>query len=153
VDVEVSKLKFNREKDLLLGEGKDFVAAQGWEIIEFEYPILAVILTHPKNKRRLGFRFLCDDWDDQPPSLSLFDPASPKVELPWAKWPQKGWNVGDRHAHYPKPFLCLPGIREYHSHPNHLGDHWVNYRANDRDSYKLRYIVDRVHQKFSQSND
>ncbi len=150
MDTEVSKLKFNQEKEILLGEAKDFVAAQGWEIIEVEYPILAVVLTHATNKRRLGFRFLCDNWDDQPPSLSLFDPATPDQELPWARWPKEGWNVADRHANYSKPFLCLPGIREYHSHQNHLKDHWVNYRT--KDSYKLRYIVDRVHQKFGASH-
>ena len=150
MDSEVSKLKFNQEKELLLGEAKDFVAAQGWEIVEFEYPVLAVVLTHPKSRRRVGFRFLCDNWDDQPPSLTLFDPATPNQELPWAKWP-KDWNAAERHAHYSKPFLCLPGLREYHSHESHLNDHWANLRP--KDSYKLRYIVERVHQKFGGSHD
>jgi hypothetical protein len=151
VDIEVSKLKFNQEKDLLLGDAKDFVAAQGWEIIEFEYPVLAIVLTHRQTKRRMGFRFLCDNWDEQPPSLSLFDPASPKDELPWAKWPQQGWNAAASHQRYPKPLLCLPGIREYHTHESHLGDLWENLRP--KESYRLRYIVERVHQKFSQSHD
>ena len=151
MDIEVSKLKFNQEKELLLGEAKDFVAARGWDIGEFEYPVLAVILPHPKANRRLGFRFLCDDWDDQPPSLTLFDPATPKEELPWAKWPRAGWEVFERHNNYSKPFLCLPGIREYHSHQDHRNDLWINRRT--LESYKLRYIVDRVHQKFSRTND
>ena len=116
-----------------------------------QYPILAVVLPHPKTNRRLGFRFLCDDWDDQPPSLTLFDPATPKEELPWAKWPKAGWDVGDRHDNYPKSFLCLPGIREYHSHPSHLKDQWVNLRP--QEGYKLRYIIERVHQKYSGTND
>jgi hypothetical protein len=151
VDIEVSKLKFNQEKKLLLGQARDFVEERGWDIIEFEYPILAVVFPHPKTNHRLGFRFLCDDWDDRPPSLTLFDPAAPEIELPWAKWPKTGWNAGDRHDNYHKAFLCLPGIREYHSHPNHLKDHWANLRP--LESYKLRYIIHRVHQKYSGTND
>ncbi|WNV75159.1 putative metal-binding protein [Geodermatophilus sp. DSM 44513] len=27
------------------------------------------------------------------------------------------------------PFLCLPGVREYHDHPGHSGDHWELHRT------------------------
>ena len=27
------------------------------------------------------------------------------------------------------PFLCLAGVREYHEHPAHSGDHWLSYRS------------------------
>jgi hypothetical protein len=27
------------------------------------------------------------------------------------------------------PFLCLPGVREYHDHPGHTGDHWMMRRG------------------------
>ena len=27
------------------------------------------------------------------------------------------------------PFLCLPGVREYHEHPAHSGDHWLSHRT------------------------
>lgn len=27
------------------------------------------------------------------------------------------------------PFLCLPGVREYHSHPGHSGDPWELHRT------------------------
>ena len=27
------------------------------------------------------------------------------------------------------PFLCLPGVREYHEHPAHTGDHWELHRT------------------------
>ena len=26
------------------------------------------------------------------------------------------------------PFLCLAGVREYHEHPAHSGDHWLSHR-------------------------
>ena len=27
------------------------------------------------------------------------------------------------------PFLCMAGVREYHEHPAHSGDHWESYRT------------------------
>ena len=27
------------------------------------------------------------------------------------------------------PFLCLAGVREYHEHPAHSGDHWLSHRT------------------------
>jgi hypothetical protein len=151
VDIEVSKLKFDREKEMLLGSAKAFADANGWEIVQLEYPILSVLFTNATTKRRLGFRFQCDQWDDLPPSLTLFEPTSPQQELPWDKWPKAGWNAAASHKNYTKPFLCLPGIREYHAHENHLTDHWENLRG--KDSYALRYIVERVRQKFGVTSD
>ena len=26
------------------------------------------------------------------------------------------------------PFLCIAGVREYHDHPAHTGDHWESHR-------------------------
>ncbi len=63
MDIEVSKLKFSQEKELLLGEAKDFVTERGWDIVEFQYPIIAVVLPQPEDEsspwvpllvRRLG---------------------------------------------------------------------------------------------------
>ena len=27
------------------------------------------------------------------------------------------------------PFLCMAGVREYHEHPAHSGDHWLSHRT------------------------
>ena len=27
------------------------------------------------------------------------------------------------------PFLCIAGVREYHEHPAHSGDHWLSHRS------------------------
>ena len=27
------------------------------------------------------------------------------------------------------PFLCIAGVREYHEHPAHSGDHWLSHRT------------------------
>jgi Predicted metal binding domain len=149
MDPEVSKLKFEREKERIFGEGNEFAKANGWDIVGFTYPNAEIIFTHPKSGRRVGFRFNCSNWDETSPSLSLFDPET-KEELPWARWPQEGWSAGDRHSVTGKPFLCLPGIHEYHIHESHLNDHWANLKG--KLSYSLPHIFARVQQKFGTGN-
>lgn len=41
-------------------------------------------------------------------------------------------------------FLCLPGIREYHDHPAHSGDHWEARRASGEGS--MFEIIDKIWQ-------
>ena len=149
MDRQVSELKFAKELDAIHTIAGDFLVTRGWEITAEQYPILAVVFTHPKTNRRVGFRFICDNWDEQPPSLVLFDPDT-AAELDWSKWPQGVWSVGNSHPITGKPFLCLRGIREYHTHSSHLDDHWSNYKPHE--SYQLRYIVDRVRQRFGDTN-
>lgn len=47
-------------------------------------------------------------------------------------------------AHAPEdiPFLCLPGIREYHAHPGHSGDPWELHRTSGAGS--LARLIDVV---------
>lgn len=148
MDPSVSHLKFKSAVEALEGEASGFVAAKGWEIVSNTYPILAVVLHHPRSGRAVEFRFACDSWDELPPSLSLHDPADGR-ELTWPEWPRGGWAVGE-HPGTRKPFLCLPGIREYHSHPSHINDKWEGYLL--RGSFRIQDIVDRVDQKFGVSN-
>lgn len=34
----------------------------------------------------------------------------------------------DQHPQTGLPFICLPGVREYHNHPQHTGDSWLLHR-------------------------
>ncbi|MCY3923331.1 MAG: hypothetical protein OXG27_13205 [Chloroflexi bacterium] len=113
------------------------------------YPVLSIVLRHPVSNREIGFRFICDDWDEQPPSLSLHLPEDGR-ELTWHEWPKGGWDVHASHTSTGKPFLCLQGIREYYTHDSHLGVKWDSYRQ--QESYRLLSIVDRVQQKFESSD-
>ena len=148
MDEEVSKVKFERAVQVFDPDHERFVSVEGWEVLTRDYPHLRIVFKHPASKRRFGFDFMCDEWDHLPPSLSLFDPVGGD-ELPWPKWPQGGWQAGE-HPVTRRPFLCLPGIREYHTHTSHLNDPWDNYR--NRSSYGLGHIVDRVWQKFGVTN-
>ena len=150
MDKAVSRRKFEAEvRALQTDEAAAFVCAKGWRLVSTTHPILAIVLRHRRSGREIEFHFACDHWDELAPSLTLHDPEDGR-ELPWDEWPKGRWSVLDRHPSTGKPFLCLPGIREYHTHPNHVGDKWEGYRL--RDTYRLRDIVDRVDQRFNDTN-
>jgi putative metal binding uncharacterized protein len=47
------------------------------------------------------------------------------------------WNPED------VPFLCLPGVREYHDNPAHSGDSWLLHRG--RGEGTLHFILDQLY--------
>jgi hypothetical protein len=149
VDATVSRKKYERDAARFDPAAADAEHIDGWKVQEITWPTFKVVFTHPKSRRAVGFRFLFDNWDQEPPSLSLYDPETGE-ELPWSKWPQGVWSAGNAHPVTGKPFLCLAGIREYHIHSSHLNDPWSNYRT--RDSYKFGHLIHRVWQRFKDTN-
>ena len=149
MDKAVSIRKFDRAVQSLNNQAALFVGERGWSVVAAVYPLLSVVFKHPRSGREIGFRFNCEDWDELPPSLTLHDPECGQ-ELRWEDWPREAWSVLDCHPITGKPFLCLKGIREYHTHNSHLGDLWENYRP--LSSYGLLSIIDRVQQRFNDSN-
>lgn len=74
------------------------------------------------------------NYDLWPPSLTFIDPrtrepASPAVRAPATTPVGVRDALIDGHPDTGRPFLCLPGIREYHNHPQHTGDDWLLHRA------------------------
>jgi len=56
-------------------------------------------------------------------------PAPPIVRAPDPVGPNEVRDVLiDGHPATLQPFVCLPGIREYHVHPQHTGDDWLLHR-------------------------
>lgn len=146
MDADVSHLKWGRELRLLETEAAAFLAETGVAIVAQQYPKLVVEMTHRRTGRTLRFQFDGTDWDDAAPGLALLD--TDDRELTIEAWPQGGWAIGT-HPATGKPFLCLPGIREYHTHPSHLNDSWAARRA--RHTYSLGHIIERVRQRFQDS--
>jgi hypothetical protein len=149
MDPTVCKHKFDREVEHISTLAAGFTVLADWKVIEAVYPVLAIVFTHPRTFRCVGFHFQCDGWDGIPPSLTLFDPET-QEELLWGKWPQNGWPAGQTHPDTGKPFLCLPGLREYHAHPSHQNDPWDNLKG--KASYSLLYLVHRVQHRFGDSH-
>ncbi len=86
--------------------------------------------------RAFGVKISLDDFDQRAPSVVFCDPFTWQ-ELTYNQL-HRGNHIGDnktafnvildRHPITKKPFLCMRGIREYHEHPQHTGDDWMQYR-------------------------
>lgn len=81
-----------------------------------------------------AIRLEYDNYDLLPPSLSFIDaftgaPSKPHVRaIQWAENAARDVLI-DAHPDTLSPFLCVPGVREYHSHPQHTGDSWLLHRS------------------------
>ncbi len=74
------------------------------------------------------------NFDLWPPSVTFLDPMTRQPAPPPVRALEKVSDTEardtliDQHPTTLQPFLCLPGIREYHSHPQHSGDDWLLHR-------------------------
>ena len=95
----------------------------GWALLQRAFPVLDVIVSAGRDVR---MRFGADNWDELPPSVELLTPDG-KL---WGPLPGGVFNSGP-HPATGKGFVCMRGVREYHTHPSHLGESWASYRGQD----------------------
>ena len=150
----MSRTKFDREiADYLSIEG-DY-RARGWFLVKAEWPLVFVVLASKKTKPPAivtAVRFDYTNYDAAPPSVRLIDPFSgrallskelptrlprmipgPELPIPGPGGAKAQLNTTQElmQAHSPDdlPFLCVPGVKEYHDHPGHSGDPWEIHRS------------------------
>jgi hypothetical protein len=142
VDTEVTRKKVQRELDSWHTNGNH--QERGWLLLSLDDSIPAIeigFLAKVAINAGIGFlpvmvcaiRLTYENYDLWPPSLTFIDaftrqPAKPHVRaiMPTQEGPRDV--LIDAHPLSGQPFLCLPGIREYHSHPQHTGDDWLLHR-------------------------
>ncbi len=88
----------------------------------------------------------CDNYDTDPPSLAYMANWEATQELPFEAWP-KGGGVVQQHPVTGKPFLCRPGMREFHTHYQHGDEPWDKYRGHIRPRDLLLSIAKDLHSK------
>ena len=156
VDPEVTAQKFQRE----LEQWKDHSDHQrrGWLLlsesaavpsveIAFLAPLATSVATGFLPVVVCAVRLTYENYDLWPPSLTFIDvfkrePTSPHVRA-FLSTPEGPRDVLiDSHPETKQPFLCLPGIREYHSHPQHTGDDWLLHRPSKAGS--MSTICERI---------
>lgn len=150
VDPAVSRRKF--AKEVAIARAQQHLHKQGIWILRSEYPIVFVAVVTQRNMPVVP-GVLCavhidfTDYDVRPPSVRFVDPFT---ELPVAsqelKWdfpkvtnvvpdPASGGILSAEIVPYVqsfdqnRPFLCIPGIREYHDCSGHTGDSWFLHRG------------------------
>ena len=93
-----------------------------------------------------AIRLQYDNYDLWPPSLTFIDPRTGDPTVPPVNAiEQDGAELRNALLGHPatgRPFLCIPGLREYHSHPQHTGDDWLLHR--DQGAGRLAVICDTV---------
>ena len=167
VDPSVSRAKFERE----LAEWRrqqDVYDQRGIWLLKADFPAVFAVFAAPKLKPpSVVFGALLDftNYDLWPVSVQLANPFTrvpyKQKELPVqfkrrvpAVTPEalaaQGIMLQDGEqpmaiAHDPAdvPFICLPGIREYHDHPAHSGDSWLLHRG--RGEGTLYFILDQLY--------
>jgi hypothetical protein len=100
--------------------------SRGWRIVEATYPILDVVFTHP-TAPALRLKLHCEGWDETTPAIDLLDERGAFLSA-------KPANTGGQfhpgpHPITGRPFVCMRGAREYHTHFSHVSDVWENYRG------------------------
>ena len=153
VDPAVSRAKFEREL-----EAYEQIAADqrrlGWWILRAEYPEVLVAFMAPQLRpASVLFGALLDftNYDLWAPSVTLVNPFTAEplrhreipqvlhllrrvpqmIEVPGIGPVQGEVDQPLLMAHDPDeiPFVCIPGVREYHEHPAHSGDSWFQHRG------------------------
>lgn len=168
VDPAVSLAKFDQEIADFRHLRTDY-RKRGWFLIEADFPHVLVILGAPALAPPAlvcGVRFDYTNYDVQPPSVTLVDPftdepytaerlpttlnrALPVQALPLPGLPNGNLQMRGAQplmqaaAPADVPFLCIPGVREYHQHPGHTGDAWELHRASG--AGRLVRLLDIIH--------
>jgi hypothetical protein len=152
VDPAVTKRKFDREVSAFRRREAMF-RARGWWLMKVEYPAVEIALAAVRVRPSaiaMCVRIDFTNYDLWPPSVIFIDPFSgaalttiEQVGIPIARRTEQGMAQPMIQAHPPfPPFLCLPGVREYHDHPGHNGDAWLLHRGSGAGG--LFFIVDKL---------
>lgn len=168
VDPAVSRAKFDRE----IAAYRQLEATyqkRGWLLLEATFPEVVVAFAATKLRPApIVAAVVVDftDYDLQPLSVRFVDPFTreklvasnlafsmwrrptmPRVEpAAIAAMIQQGTvplsNLVQSNKLDDQPFICLPGVREYHENPAHTGDSWLLHRGSGEGS--LAFILEKI---------
>ncbi len=157
VDPSVSKAKFEVEI-ARYREIEAEVRPKGWLLLRAEFPqvVVAFAAAHVRPPA-LVFAVKLDftNYDLWPPSVQLVNPFTwqpykakecptklyrgTRQSLPpglppemLTQIPVVATEIVQAHDPEQIPFLCLPGVREYHQHPAHTNDPWIAHRGSGK---------------------
>jgi len=110
-----------------------------WILHSRAYPLIDCSFLAP-GRTTMRVQLHCDDWNDLPPSISLHDATGALL----ATTPPNPMNVFNSSAHpvTGRPFICMRGSREYHTHSSHVTDLWEPLKGSSK--YSLGGILTQV---------
>jgi hypothetical protein len=160
IDPEITARKLAAELELWDQNAASY-ARRGWLMLRREPPIIEVafLARLPVGGTVIPAIPACvhidyTNYDLWAPSVEFIDPvtreyAPPPVQA-LVEVPGGAQNllIGG-HPDTGRAFLCVPGIRQYHTHPQHTGDSWLLHRARREGS--LVMICERVWQTMART--
>lgn len=133
---DASKLLFEEE----VGRWPpDLAEKYGWIFHAIVYPLIDCEFRR-EGRTPLRVQMHCDDWDDQPPSITFHNSAG----QPLPTLPPNPTGVFNPSAHpvTGKPFACTAGTREYHTHSSHLDQRWTQFKG--KSDFQLGAILTKL---------
>lgn len=168
VDPTVSRAKFEREV-AQFREHETMHRQRGIFLLGATFPEVFVLLASPRVRPSVLIAGVVIDfanYDLKPPSVTFVNPFSrepikakdltismprrqpmhgvpPEVATALAQQGQiQVINMIQFNGPEEVPFLCLPGVREYHDNPAHTGDSWLLHRRSGEGS--LHFILEQI---------
>lgn len=120
---------------------------RGWQFLERSYPTLDIAFTMPEGSY-LRLRMNCENWNERPPSIGLLDKSGQYITSSIAS-STSIFNHGS-HPNTGRPFVCMAGVLEYHTHSSHLNVHWEPLRK--LPGYRLLEILTQIWNGWSKVN-
>lgn len=125
--------------DQVRGLSERLLEFRGWTLFAKEYPVLDVGFT-AEGREPLRVRLECEGWNEKPALIKLLSLDGHR--LTYAPRDNTGVINPGPHPITRRPFVCLPGSREYHAHIQHMTDRWENYRG--KDDFTLGGILTKI---------
>ncbi len=165
VQPEVTRIKFDNEIAKFRAVESEN-RKRGIICLKVEYPVIELAFTaHLLKPPAIVFAVSIDftNYDVEPPSIVFIDifngqPVTTKdvhakfIKLGPGNIPGPGGQmisvpnfpqsilVGEPNE---RPFLCIPGVKEYHNHPQHTGNSWLLSRTNGEG--ELAFLIDQLY--------
>ena len=121
---------------------------RGWVLHSLEFPVIDCAFTAP-GRTTLRLRLHCNDWNDCPPSISLH--ATDGAPLETLHNDPTGVFNRNPHPTTQRPFICMRGSLEYHTHSGHIADKWDPLKS--RSSYTLGGIMTQLWNAWIKGSD
>jgi hypothetical protein len=160
VDPNVTRRKFERELELWREQSAVY-RRRGWLLLaegelSVDVGFIGRLPIGPQTMPALSAAVRIDftNYDLWPPSVEFIDPltgehAPPQVQALVGTAQDPRDLVVHSHPETARPFFCVPGIREYHDHPQHSGDSWLLHRHTGEG--RLATICERIWQSMARN--
>src|SRR5437867_1717392 len=120
--------------------------ARGWDFKEVVFPKIKVHFLARNSKPLVGMIADCTDYNYVPVSVVYTDLSFHPLkyaQIPEFVCPGVPRRIVQEHPITHLPFICLRGIREYHTHYQHQIDSWGLYRYPE--TYNIYHAIRVAH--------